>query len=402
MSKTYKPFTEKTVIPFVQSLQLFKETDPLLCEEIGDGNLNLVFRIRHQETGSSIIVKQALPYAKVVGTSWPLTLDRARIEGEALKNEYKLVPQYTPKVYYTDKDYAVTVMEDLSHLTILRKGLIQRKNYPNLSKDIGHFLAHTLFFTSDYGLNQQEKKLFSSHFINPELCKITEDLVFTDPFFDHDTNNFPEELRPFIEDVIWSDEELKLEVAKLKRAFLTKGEALLHGDLHTGSIFADETTTKVIDPEFAYFGPMGFDIGAFIANLVLNYISQFGHTENIEEREAYQQFLLTSIKETWTTFAKEFTALWANTKHQQEAYMRLPAFKEAVLDEVFRDTIGFAGCKVIRRIIGLAHVEDIESIADEEKKLAAKKLALQIGKALILKRFDLQTMEDLIKVVEQK
>ena len=81
--KTYTPFTEETVIDFVKELKLFEANDPLQCVEIGDGNLNLVFRITHAETKKSIIVKQALPYAKVVGTSWPLTLDRARIEAES-------------------------------------------------------------------------------------------------------------------------------------------------------------------------------------------------------------------------------------------------------------------------------------------------------------------------------
>jgi len=73
---------------------------------------------------------------------------------------------------------------------------------------------------------------------------------------------------------IRSDLPLKLAVAKLKRKFLQSTEALLHGDLHTGSVMAKENSTFVIDPEFAFYGPMGFDIGAFISNLLLNYFSQ--------------------------------------------------------------------------------------------------------------------------------
>jgi 5-methylthioribose kinase len=30
----------------------------------------------------------------------------------------------------------------------------------------------------------------------------------------------------------------------------------------------------VIDPEFAFYGPMGFDLGAILANFFLAYLSQ--------------------------------------------------------------------------------------------------------------------------------
>ena len=52
--------------------------------------------------------------------------------------------------------------------------------------------------------------------------------------------------------------------------------ALLHGDLHTGSIMAEAGKTMVIDPEFAFYGPMGFDIGALLANLLLAYFASDG------------------------------------------------------------------------------------------------------------------------------
>jgi 5-methylthioribose kinase len=38
---------------------------------------------------------------------------------------------------------------------------------------------------------------------------------------------------------------------------------------------ADET--RVIDPEFAFVGPISFDVGAVIGNLLLAYFAQEGH-----------------------------------------------------------------------------------------------------------------------------
>nr|WP_078551251.1 S-methyl-5-thioribose kinase [Bacillus alkalicellulosilyticus] len=395
----YAPFTEQTVIEYLKEIGLFAKEEPVSSEEIGDGNLNLVFRVKNEKTDKSYIAKQALPYAKVVGTSWPLTLDRARIEYEALKKENTLLPELTPTVHYANEELALTVMDDLSHLVIMRKGLIQGEVYPKVAKDIGTFLAHTLFYSSDFGMDQQDKKLMASSFTNPELCKITEDLVFTDPFFDHDTNSFPEELRPYIEDTIWSASDLKEEVALLKFNFLTKGEALIHGDLHTGSIFVSPNETKVIDPEFAFVGPFGFDIGAFIANLILNYLSQEGHQPDEKQREQYQNYLLSCIQEVWEVFEETFTSLWET--NQNDVYMTVPAFRKKLLESIFQDAIGFAGCKVIRRTIGLAHVEDIESIQDANVKLTVQKKALALGKELILTRHQFQTIDDIVKVVSQ-
>jgi len=42
----------------------------------------------------------------------------------------------------------------------------------------------------------------------------------------------------------------------------------------------------------------------------------------------------------------------------QETYMR----------ELFVDSLGFAGAKMIRRIVGIAHVEDLESIANPDTR----------------------------------
>lgn len=70
------------------------------------------------------------------------------------------------------------------------------------------------------------------------------------------------------------DEDLILAISELRHKFISAKEALIHGDLHTGSIMVTENSTKVIDPEFAFYGPIGFDTGAFVANLLLNFFSQ--------------------------------------------------------------------------------------------------------------------------------
>lgn len=386
---TYKALTEETAIALAKTVHAFTPDAQLTCREIGDGNLNYVFQIEDPNTGKRLIIKQALPYAKIIGESWPLTLKRATIEANVLRKHGEFVPSLVPEVYATDEELATTVMEDLSHLQIAREGLINGQNFPRLSKDIGEYLALTLFHTSDYGLHPFEKKRLAAEFSNPELCKITEDLIFTDPFFDIETNDYEPQLQSAAE-AIWNDGKLQLEVAKLKKSFLTESEALLHGDLHTGSIFASEAETKVIDPEFGFYGPIGFDVGLFLANLIFQSITR--ESEN-------RQVILEDVRKTWDVFASSFTELWK--KHSVESFKETEGYLQYVLEKVLTDAAGFAGCELIRRTIGLAHVKDLDSIEDTENRINFKKQALKTGRALILQRQETASIDDVLQILEE-
>ena len=37
--------------------------------------------------------------------------------------------------------------------------------------------------------------------------------------------------------------------------------------------------TRVIDPEFAFYGPIAFDVGMLLANFWMSYFSQRGHEQ---------------------------------------------------------------------------------------------------------------------------
>lgn len=386
--RTYKPLTNDSAVELALELNIFADPAKLSCKEIGDGNLNLVFHIVDELEGKSIIIKQALPYAKVVGESWPLTLKRAKIEADALKIFGQIAPDYVPKVFFTDDTLAVTVMEDLSHLLIARTGFIKGETYPLIAKHLGEYLAKTLFYTSDYGLSPSVKKEHVQQFINPELCKITEDLIFTDPFIDAETNDFEDGLRTSVE-ALWQDEELKFHVNVLKKSFLTEAEVLLHGDLHTGSVFADNSETKVIDPEFAFYGPAGFDIGQVFANLLFQVIT------NVEQRD----FFINHIETVWNVFEDQYTQLW-NTENK-ETYANSSTFLNYNLTKFFEDSLGFAGCELIRRTIGLAHVADLDGIDDKQTRIAAKQKTLELGKILIKQRKEINNITAFISTVKE-
>jgi 5-methylthioribose kinase len=182
----YAPLTNASLCALVckipACLELLKG-DPAdwAIREVGDGNLNLVFIVTSGAAG--VVVKQALPYVRLVGESWPLPLDRAHFEQEALKVQATHLPMHVPRVYHFDSEQAAIVMAYLSPHIILRKGLIRRLRYPQLADHLSTFMAEMLFRTSDLDMSAAPKKTAQAVFChNTALCKISEDLIFTDPY----------------------------------------------------------------------------------------------------------------------------------------------------------------------------------------------------------------------------
>lgn len=398
--ENYFELTVNSVVDYVNSkIDFFASDAEYECNEIGDGNLNLVFRVRDVKNDKSIIVKQALPYVRAAGEDWPLDINRGEIETKILKIEHDLTDGLVPEVFSFDGEMFCMIMEDLSDYVIMRYGLLDVIQYPNFAEQISDFLVKTLLLTSDVVLDHQKKKDYVKQFINPELCDITEDLVYEEPFHIGARNNMEEKLVDFHESFIVADKELTREVAKLKFDFMNNGQALLHGDLHTGSIFVNQESTKVIDPEFAFYGPMAYDIGALVANLIMNYVSTQARIEPGEKREKHLNFLKESIKDVVDLFAQKSLNLWDQVVTDKMAATE--GFKEWYINEVLVNTAGVAGCEMTRRMVGFAHVKDLDSIPNEEARIEAKKITLVLAKELIMNRNEYVTGKDYLNLMNK-
>jgi 5-methylthioribose kinase len=374
-------------------------------EEVGDGNLNLVFLIRGP--AGSLCAKQALPYVRLVGKSWPLPLSRAHFEHIALVEEAKHAPDLVPTVHLFDATASMTIMDCLDGHIIMRKGMINAVRYPRFAADIARFLAETLFRTSDLALPAGEKKRRVAELAgNIMLWKITEDLIFTDPYRVAELNRWTTPQLDADAKAVRDDVALKIAVSELKEQFLCDTEAMIHGDLHTGSIMVTEDSTKVIDPEFVMYGPMGFDTGAVIGNLLLSYFSQDGHAEAPAARRDYQEWILAQAEAVWTEFAARFLALWNSAAAAAgDAYPKALFADEAgrrafaglqyrYMRRLFADTLGFAAAKMIRRILGLAHVLDLESIKDPDRRAQCERRALRLARALMVERMRFGSIQE--------
>ena len=373
--------------------------DKIEVSEIGDGNLNFVYIIKGLK--KSIILKQAVPFLRCVGEEYPLSRVRMTFEIEALKTEKEICPDFVPQIYYSSHDMSLVVMQNLDSHKILRGEMINREVFPLLSEHISTFLADTLFYTSDFYLSSAQKKEDVKKFINIELCKITEDFIFTHPYEENDTNEYNPELDMSVVKNFRQNRDVKTAVAKMRYKFMSEAQALLHGDLHTGSIMLNKKETYVIDPEFAFYGPIGFDVGIYLANLVMSYFSLK------KDENGYRDYVREMIKDTWDMFASKFKANMIehekNTKSLQWDYPQgmehFEHFVDIFIDGIFSDSIGFMACEMFRRTVGLAKVADVAGIKDLKRRAKIEKNILECASKLITSKYE--NIDEIIKEIQE-
>lgn len=364
-------------------LHRFDPDEETTCTEIGDGNINYVFRVRSLRDGRSVIVKQADKRLRSSGR--PLDIYRSRIEAQALQLESRLAPDYIPEVYHYDETMAALSMEDISAYRNLRKELLAGRIYGHLAENISTFLAQSLLPTTDLVLDRREKKRRVQFFTNPELCDITEDLVLTEPYCAEPMNPRNKNIvtpgnEEFVREFLYEDEALHAEVAALRNGFMNNAQALIHGDLHSGSIFANEQGIKIIDPEFAFYGPMGYDIGNVIGNLFFAWANKFYTGGSAETQAALERTIRETCDKTAEKLGEQYDKL------VQFPLYKAPAFRKAYLDSVMADSYGYAGTEIIRRTVGDSKVMEVTSVAEPERRIPMERALIKLGIYLIKER----------------
>ncbi len=403
----YRILDREAVAPYLRGIAAVDEhlgAGELLIDEVGDGNLNYVYKVRNADHPErSVVLKQAVPYLRMVGEEWPLSRDRMTFEIRALTAYNELVPELVPTIFHADEEMSTLVMQCLDDHIILRRGMIDGITYPKVAGHIGEFLAETLFRTSAFGMESIERRQLMDRFtLNTELCKLTEEFIFTFPYMTHDSNYVNPTTDAWADENLRSDTAYKLGVLHHKDLFLTKTEALLHADLHTGSLMVNQDETYVIDMEFAYFGPIGFDVGKIISNFLLCATAQ----SQLPGGAEYREWCIDQIAPIWNGFAERFVALWESASHSAMLVDGLLSdeevaeFRRSTMANIFVDTIGFAACSMARRTLGIAGVADIRDIEDTEVRASLEIANLELSRMLMSKRSTLGTIagvQDLVR-----
>jgi len=411
ISSNYAPLTVETLPERLGRInaitaRLGADTAQWQSKEVGDGNLNLVFIVT--SPSGQVIIKQALPYVRLVGDSWPLPLKRAYFEYHALIRQAARDPGRVPEVYHFDEEQAIIAMEFFTPHVILRHKLMAREKVEGLAETLGIFLARNVFRGSDLSMDTAKRKRDVALFVDSvELNDITETLVFSDPYFNAERNHHTAGLDPIVAR-LRADIDLKVEAHHLKAKFANSAETLLHGDFHTGSVMCTATDTKIIDPEFALYGPMSFDIGMLLGNFWMAYFAQPGHGNDAD----YQAWILDTVAGVWQAFTTEFSALWRSERtgilYEDALFQGQPLAAEQALTQrlamIWEDALGFAGVEMIRRTLSLAHIAENDSIEDEALRAACEARGLDMGRQLVVNRArmgDISQVNDLAQQINK-
>ena len=393
----YRVFTDRDVVDHLADLPNVRAIlggvkGDWQVRDVADGNLNAVFLVEGPRGG--VCVKQALPYVRVAGESWPLDVKRANYEAAYLARLAPHVGQLAPELYHYDPGQFVIVMEKLEPHIILRKGLIAGERFPKAAEHVAEFVAQAAFHTSDLAVPFERKAADIALFAqNLALQRITVDLVFTDPYVEVWRNKVTPPLAAWAA-ALRADIGLKSAVADLRLRYLTTAQSLLHGDLHSGSVMATPVDTRVIDGEFAWVGPTGFDVGNFLAHYVMAWYAKPFHAGAPDAIAAYRDAIAGDVARFWLTFRRRFLEIWRESDASGDGLpsghfadpagrARLETFRRRYVETIFRDAIGYLAIKIIRRIVGYAQIADFLAIEDVERRAEAQAGALALSRALL-------------------
>lgn len=337
--------------------------EPVAIEEIGNGNLNHVYRV----SGScgSIVVKQALPYVRRAGANWPLTIRRLGTEARAYQVHTRACPGALPTALGYDGTMHMLALEDLRGATDWRTRLSCGLDTPDTSAAVGQYCARVATSTGSFLLTTAQATELRNAFGDPAMKVFTERMVFTAPYREDPTNVWPAHLAETARR-IRSDETVRAAAARARWIFRTAGECLLHGDLHSGSVMAGEDfDARIIDLEFAFVGPIAFDLGNLIAHLLLARTRRTVTGGDVAAIDA-------SARAFWSSFAETLCVLTTSAGYWS------PRFERRLL----RECALFAGVEILRRIGGHFHVDDIATLK-EETRIAAERRSVNLWYRLV-------------------
>nr|WP_303936615.1 S-methyl-5-thioribose kinase [Treponema denticola] len=388
-SSHYKMEGDDIIDYVFEHSNFFDSNENLVYEEIGDGNINYVYRIFDKSTKKSLILKQADVQTRVRPDGY-LNPDRSIREAEVLKLYNKSAPDFSPKIIYADPVMAAIIMEDIGSYSNLRMELMAGKIFYGIEELIARFIVDTSLPSTDLVLAYQKKFKAAAKFYNPDLCKITEDLVFTHPYKDvRQRNILLPENADWLKKKFYEDSNLIARVAVLKEKFNNYPQGLIHGDLHSGSIFVknenEETKIKIIDPEFAFYGPIAYDLG----NVLAHFIFAQGYAKYsplfVDEEKQRTDFLswLENVKNNlfkfFHVFAKDFLV-----KNIKDPIYQNEIFIDNYIEKIKIDAVSFCGTELNRRIIGSAKTAEITNIKKIENRIALERDLAEQGCAMIL------------------
>jgi len=360
-------FTAAEVAAYVPTRDELRRWGPVRdVSEIGDGNINNVFRVRCAK--GSFVLKQSMPYVRV-DAAWSLSADRIHHEAEAYRQWARFAPEAVPELFLHDREASLVCVEDLADHVVWRTALDAGDTYPRAVDALGVLVARIAFHTGSLRVAHSMPSPLRACIPNPDMSALMDNLVFCEPYIEHERNTFPAVAAADIAAIRADPDTLRL-VGRMRRRYVTGAEALIHGDLHTGSVMVSASSCKVIDCEFSAYGPVAWDLGQLAGNLLTAIV----RAEVVGQESAEVAAMVPRL---WDSFADELRRLWAGRADGDMT----DAFLEAWLVELEPDARRFAACEILRRVIG--NIVDFAALDEHAQGIAARGL-LRTARSVLL------------------
>jgi 5-methylthioribose kinase len=339
-------------------------------EEVDDEH-DLVFRVRGRH--GSLLVKQALPYLRHY-PEWALTPERAS-RAALLYERYApfgagLVPEL---VAYDAPRFTAWLAGPLEGPS-WRHALCDGQACAPAAAAMGALVARAAFHGSALTLPRAELAERLHEARNPELTQLMDDLVFVEPYDEHEHNSYAPQLAPAVQS-LRADARLRAEVGRLRHRYATAHEALLHGDLHAGNVVLGGDSALACNGEFSTYGPVAWDLGMLLASALLALVSEEAHGASEERLDDLGALAGTAFD----AFEQTLRALWPARRDTAFG----DGFLDAWLQRTLRDALGFAGCELLRRVVGPGALEELDRL-DPPQRLRACRSALAVARTWLL------------------
>lgn len=370
--------------------------DPDADEGESDGHINYVFKVITPSRG--YVLKQGLSDPRNLHAKTNVAAYRNETEADTMMILHSIVPEYIPRILFQDKENHIFIMEYLENLKAVRFQLIRENQIPDLGSQVGDFLARSSFYTSEFYLERARFRGLQSQFENTELRQIMEDGIFLNRFgtdLDQEAYHDWERFRRITDDPACQTNRLSL-----RRTFMTHSDCLIHADFHTSNVFLSDKGLKMLDFEFSFMGPFGYDMGYFTGSLLAAYCAAcFKKYPSEAERQQCKAYLLSTIKMLYESYNYSFITCWNN--HAKPEYKGQTGFQEIVLREMLQDSVGYSAITNWCRTTDIWGLPEYKAIEDEEARKYAMAMAVLLDHELILHRKDFECVDDFIDNIIQ-
>lgn len=368
-----QPATISWIAPYLKDRGLFPQSCSLNVEDLrnikesAEGFMNELFRVSGSN-GHSVVVKRvcAIPISRTDSpedrAKPPIDPTRIRNENAVLIFWNQVSPGICPEIYLYDEPLGITVMEDLSALKMLRHENTRMHQYPMLASRMGHFFARNLFDSSALNMTRYRFEKLCRYFENGAY-----DTLFFSVFQNNSVVTLERPTQPETQSLrkrIIGNPAIQQKIKWLADRFLNAKECLIHTDIHASNIMVDAEHIKVIDTEFAGFGPIAQDLGRFTASFVLNYLSWYGDRQaDPKEVSAFQAYLIDQMITLYDSFDQTFRQLVKANKAVNYPLQHLDV--DRYLLAHFKEALFFMALNAASRLPDPALCHDLERLGED-------------------------------------